>query len=467
MQYRAATILAALGMAAFTRPAAAAPAFSHIIVIFQENRTPDNLFGSNPTFEPGVDIATSGLALDGTMVPLTPVLLNSCYDLGHNHINFTEMYHKGHMDGAENINVTYSIPCAVGPHPQYRYVDNSTGTVQPYFDLAKQYGFDNRMFQTNQGPSFPAHQFIFGGTSAPTTTSLLFAAENMANGLAGAGCTSAPGQRVLVIDAAGKESDYAPVYPCFDRPTMATLLDGAGLSWRYYLNTQAAGSIWNAPAAIKDLCAAQKQNGILSCTGPDYVNNVPAAQGQVLTDIANCNLAKVSWVIPSTLDSDHAGETGNTGPAWVASIVNAVGTQPACPGNETYWNDTAIFITWDDWGGWYDHVPPFHVGGDAAHHWGDGYTYGFRVPLIVVSAYTPAGHVSNDTPHDFGSILRFVEDNFGLGRIGPGYYADAFAASLSGFFTQAAPRPFQPIAASPGAAYFLHHAASTTGPDND
>ena len=84
----------------------------------------------------------------------------------------------------------------------------------------------------------------------------------------------------------------------------------------------------------------------------------------------------------------------------MASIVNAIGNSP-------YWSNTAIFITWDDWGGWYDHVPP--------HSIINSYEYGFRVPLIVVSPYAKPGYVSHVT-HDFGSILKFIEQNFGLPR---------------------------------------------------
>jgi phospholipase C len=445
--------------------ALAAPSFSHVIVVFQENRTPDNIFGSNPTFEPGVDIATSGQNSLGKTIPLEAERINSCYDLGHSHQSFTLMYRGGKMDGADLNEVTFTGTCGVPPSPAFKFADNSTGDIQPYFDIAEQYGFANRMFQTNQGPSFPAHQFIFGGTSAPTTTSPLFAAENMVS-VGSAGCTADPGQRVALIDHAGSELIAAPVYPCFDRPTMATLLDNASLSWRYYLDTNLVGSIWNAPAAIKQICVSQKQGDVRNCTGSDYVDNVVPAQAQVLTDIGNCSLARVSWVIPDAADSDHAEATSTTGPAWVASIVNAVGTQATCPGGENYWKDTAIFITWDDWGGWYDHVPPYHLGGWSTRHWGDGYTYGFRVPLLVVSAYTPAGYVDND-PHDFGSILSFIEANFGLGRIGPGYYADAFATDLNAFFTLTSPRTFNVIPAKFNADYFLHRPPSIVGPDDD
>jgi phospholipase C len=451
-----------------------APAFKHVVIVFQENRTPDNLFGSNPSFEPGVDIATSGLNAQGQTVPLTAEPLDYCYDVGHSHGSFVAMYDGGKMDGDDKNSIGFSGSCNVPVNPQFTYVDNSTGTVQPYFDIATQYGFANRMFQTNQGPSFPAHQFIFGGTSAPTATSPLFASSNNANSPpAGAstgnvndvGCAAANGQRVFVVDPTGAESNFAPVYPCFNRATMADLLDKAGISWKYYLNTNNLGSIWNAPAAIAGICKAAPQDGTKICAGPEYVSNVISTQAQVLTDISNCNLPGVSWVIPNGADSDHANGNKGTGPAWVASIVNAVGNQPACASGEHYWGDTVIFITWDDWGGWYDHVPPFMADG-AGKNWGRGYTYGFRVPLLVVSAYTPAGIVSNAN-HDFGSILQFVESNFGLGKIGSGYYADFWANPITEFFGLSSARGFVTIPAKVDARYFLHVKRSAAAVDDD
>ena len=125
----------------------------------------------------------------------------------------------------------------------------------------------------------------------------------------------------------------------------------------------------------------------------------------ILTDIANSRLPAVSWVIPARVNSDHAGATADIGgPDWVASIVNAIG-------NSSYWSNTAILITWDDWGGWYDHVAPAVVSDGKS--WGSGYVYGFRVPLIVISPYAKAAYVSHVT-HDFGSILNFIEVTFGL-----------------------------------------------------
>ena len=169
----------------------------------------------------------------------------------------------------------------------------------------------------------------------------------------------------------------------------------------------------------------------------------------IFNDIANCQLANVNWVIPDGRWSDHAGKgiLGNLGlgPAYVASIINAIGSDKKCD-NGGCWNDTVILVTWDDWGGWFDHVPPFKVVNDGTS-WGSGYAYGFRVPLLVVSGWTPQGYVDGALPggrtpattHDFGSILSFVEQNFGLSFVtGIGRYADFFAPDnphpLAGFF---------------------------------
>jgi phospholipase C len=295
----------------------------------------------------------------------------------------------------------------------------------------------------------------------------LFASENMAL-KADAGCLGPPNQTVRVIDRRGSETSNPPIYPCFEHPTLTDVLNSAGISWKYY--TPTAGSIWTAPDAIKHMFVPEKQNGKLVCTGADWVNHVVIPQSTVLSDIQNCKLANVSWVIPNAPQSDHARSTDGSGPSWVASIVNAIGGNHACrKTGEVYWKDTAIFITWDDWGGWYDHVRPYRIG--QRNGWGAGYVYGFRVPLMVVSAYTPAGYVSNSN-HDFGSILKFIEKNFGprgapLGPIGPGTYADVYANDLARFFSLTSPRPFHPIAAKFDANHFLHSHETLAGPDND
>jgi phospholipase C len=472
--------IAMLALAALITPAAhaahAATIFKHIIIIYQENRTPDNLFGSNPTFEPGVDLRNYGINSQGQQISFTPVALNGCYDIKHRHSDFEAMLNYG----ADQENTSINKGCKLPANPEFKYVNNSSGVVQPYFDIATSYGFANYMYQTNQGPSFPSHQFIFGGTSTNSTESSLFAAENMKIRHA-AGCLGPAGQSVALIDGYGNEGDNQPIYPCLDHPTLSDLLDAAQITWRYY--APAPGSIWTAPDAIQHICQPAKVNGKLTCTGPAWTpktgNVVPNDPAQVLTDIKNCKLRAMSWVIPTAAESDHASINDAKGPDWVASIVNTVGTKAACSG-EVYWNDTAILILWDDWGGWYDHVPPFAVnvqqqGGQGK--WGDGYTYGFRVPFLMVTAYTPPNTVSSN-PYDFGSVLYFVEQNFGLGFIGPGdtiysNYADYQAYTegrgtiASDFVTLQSPRAFTPIKTKMSAQDFIDAPKSSLPPDND
>ena len=433
------------------------PLIQHIVVIFQENRTPDNLFQDPVLIKNGADIHNSGVNSQGQTIPLSPIDLGTTgsdpqnYDLSHAHSAFVSMYDGGKMDGADLIpcGPPANCPPNAHPNPQFMYVNPSD--VQPYFALAEQYTFGDRMFQTNQGPSFPAHQFIISGTSAPTATSNLFASENLSGASSFAGCIAEAGTTVELIDPSGTESSSQ--YPCYEHHTLTDLLDAKGISWRYY--APSAGSIWTGPDAIQHICQPQTQNGKLACTGSAW-SNVIIPQTQVLTDIASNQLASVSWVIPDGRASDHPRGNDGSGPSWVASIVNAIG-------NSSYWSNTAIIVAWDDWGGWYDHVPPPKVLVNCAQ-WGCGYVYGFRVPLIVVSPYAKAAHISH-TPHDFGSILRFIEENFGLPSLG---YADAYADDLSDCFNfNQTPLKFQAIPAAVSAEQFLNDRRPPTDPDDD
>jgi phospholipase C len=231
------------------------------------------------------------------------------------------------------------------------------------------------------------------------------------------------------------------------------LLGAQKVSWRYY--APSAGSIWTAPDAISHICVPQTVSGTLTCTGAEWSANVVIPQTQVLSDIANGQLAQVSWIIPDGKASDHAVSNDGSGPSWVASIVNAIG-------NSKYWANTAIIITWDDWGGWYDHVAPNVVNDGVS--WGSGYVYGFRVPLIVVSPYAKTAYISHVT-HDFGSVLKFIETTFQLSSLG---YADERADDLSDcFILTQTPTTFHTTAAALNAAFFLNDHRPPVDPDND
>ncbi|HLJ48993.1 MAG TPA: alkaline phosphatase family protein [Bryobacteraceae bacterium] len=448
--------------------------FQHVIVIVQENRTPDNLF-QGLCSSPGLCSTTPTASqyniqtkdwLDkssptGVTQPLTVALANK-YDLDHSHRAFMSMCDTNTppagscgMDGAAGIHCSGTCP----KQPQYRYVDNANGILNPYLALATQYGWANYMFQTNQGPSFPAHQFLFGGTSAPSLPddkAGVFASENMSGTSKTAGCTAPEGTTVQLIRPPGVEDATDKVYPCFEHQTMPDVMPST-FTWRYY--APSPGSIWTAPNAIQHICESSGMGG--QCQGQEWKNNVDLKPADVLTDIANCNLRSVSWVIPTGANSDHARGNDGGGPSWVAAIVNAVGNSTGCDGNMGYWKNTAILITWDDWGGWYDHEAPTIL----AQPQGD-YQYGFRVPLIAVSAYTPKGYINN-VRHDFGSILRFVEHNFGIPQ-GALTFADARATTnLVGFFDLTrTPRDFVPIPAPKTATFFLNDKRKATDPDD-
>ena len=455
--------------------AAQIPSFQHVVVIVQENRTPDNLFQGLCSAPFGSAAACSTTPnssqyniqthnwLDrhsstGVTQP-APVPLANKYDLSHAHSAFVNQCDKDPITGACKMDGSGDVACSGTclTKPQFRYVNNSAATVTPYLQLATQYGWANYMFQTNQGPSFPAHQFIFGGTSAPTAAddaAGVFASENMSGTSATAGCAAPAGTTVQLIDPTGENQK---VYPCFEHSTMADLLF-ADITWRYY--TPSAGSIWTAPNAIQHICQSTGPGG--QCVGSAWSANVDLKPADVLNDIAACKLRSISWVIPTGANSDHARSNDGGGPSWVSAIVNAIGNSGTCDNNNGYWQNTAIVITWDDWGGWYDHERPTIL----AQPEGD-YQYGFRVPLVFVSAYTPPGYINNER-HDFGSILRFLEHNFGI-REGALNFADSRASNdLTGFYDLSrTPRAFQTISAPKSASFFLHDKRKPTDPDDD
>ena len=429
---------------------------NHVVIIFQENRTPDNLFHDPVLITRGADIASTGLNSQNQTITLTPTPLVTEFDLSHSHKAFLAEWNGGLMNGADQVvvNCPPGNPNCAPPNPQFQYVQ--AADVQPYFTMAETYTFADRMFQTNQGPSFPAHQYIVSGTSAVTENSLFDVAENPTNTDSGlTGCIAPANTAVKIIDTTNPDTDSnetQTIYPCTDHPTLTDLLDAKSIDWKYY--APVVGSIWTAPNGIEHMCGPDvpPPNGT-NCVGAEWTNHVVIGKTNVLNDIAAGKLAPVSWVIPTSKASDHAAGTDGTGPSWVASIVNAIGTS-------AYWKDTAIILTWDDWGGWYDHVPP-----PSIHN---SYEYGLRVPLIVISPYAKAAHISH-VKHDFGSVLKFIETTFGLPEIDPAVgYADARADDLSDCFDlNQTPLPFKVIPAPFKAQYFLNDKSAPEGPDND
>jgi len=350
---------------------------THIVIIMQENRSFDNLFNGFP----GADTALTGRRY-GQRIPLQPLPLGAHLDLEHSHRAWWRDWDYGKLDGFGE--------------KAYAYVPESD--VEPYWRLAFQYTLGDRMFQSNTGPSFVAHQYMIAGQSGK--------ADENPNSRTW-GCDAAADTRVALIGPNG--TDLPGVYPCFDYRTMADLLDAKHISWRYYAPGSTDGFfILSAFQAIRHIRF-----------GRDWVGKVISPETEVLNDIGRGKLAQVTWIVPSWAHSDHPG-SGDEGPDWVASIVNAIGA------NDQLWKSTAIFISWDDWGGWYDHVNPPQL---------DEMGLGFRVPVLVVSPYARHGYVSHKT-HEASGFLTFIEHNFGLPNLGT---RDALAAGFTDCFDYTQP----------------------------
>ncbi|MGA8532957.1 MAG: alkaline phosphatase family protein, partial [Candidatus Tumulicola sp.] len=356
---------------------------THVVIIVQENRSFDNLFQGYP----GADTQSYGYTSTGQKVTLAPIGLDIPWDVDHSSRGFFAAC-DGHgnlpgtnckMDGfdKETVSCGHGWPPCPNQTPQYAYVP--PGDVKPYLTMAKRYVLADKMFTSNfDGSSFISHQYLIAGQASSTVDFPLTTW----------GCDGGVKDTIVTITQQRAYGNSIPA--CFDNNTLGDELDAAGISWKYYTaSIEGDGDIWNAYQAIKHIRY-----------GPDWKTHVIDPQTKFFNDVRQGKLPAVSWVTPTCENSDHAGCNTGHGPSWVASLVNAVG-------KSKYWDSTAIFVMWDDYGGWYDHVAPALVDYDGL---------GIRVPLLVISAYAKQNYVSH-VHYEHGSILRFVEDQFGLARL--------------------------------------------------
>jgi phospholipase C len=403
----------------------------HIIIIVQENRSFDTMFQGFPK----ADTVSQGTMSTGEVVPLVPINYDT-EDIYHDWAGAIDGWDGGKMDGFDK-NVM-SLGGFAGKNP---YVYLQRPLVKPYWDMASQYVLDDRMFPSMFGGSFTAHLDLIAATADLTSQ---LSEVNFPTKLPW-GCDAVTGVVTSELTPDRVVHANAGPFPCFTQfSTMADTLDAKHVSWKYYTPAVSGGvgdGLWTEFDSIKKVRY-----------GPDW-KNVVSPPATILTDAAAGNLANVSWVMPDYFDSDHPGSKSDTGPSWVAAVVNAVG-------HSKDWNDCAIVVLWDDWGGFYDHVPPPQL---------DWKGLGIRVPGIVISPYAKHGYVDHTT-YEFGSVLKLVESAFDLGVVGdPTFgYTDTRAASMSSAFNFAQkPRPFRTIPAKYPASHFLQEKPSMRAPDDD
>lgn len=418
----------------------------HIVFIVQENRTFDNIFGGPNPF-PGADAASTGLtpggpiALDQIEMQCTDFFPWNCGDQDPNN------FHQNFINACDP---TSGPPFTVGAQPApcrmdgfaaggqnqslvYSYVDYAE--TKPYWDIAKAYALGDRFFMSHNSESYVAHQYIFSGQSNNVVDEPQFTfTPNAATAfLYPWGCDSPPGTTTYTLGSSGQETPAAngPL-PCFSYKSLADLAQAANVGWRVYSYKMCQ----NINAL--DVNQSIRYGGLWpkydmqNCPSWDDVTteHFRTPEGSIVTDVQNGNLPAVSWVLPGPVTSDHPGVPGGyCGPWWVATLVDAIG-------KTKYWDSTAIFVFWDDWGGFYDHVAPYAVRDQAGP--------GFRVPFMVVSPYAKRGYVSH-APGEFGTLLKFAEDTFNLGSL---HTTDEspYVGNMDDYFDFNNPQPFTKIA---------------------
>jgi phospholipase C len=401
----------------------------HVVIIVQENRSFDNLFQGFP----GADTQSYGYTSKGVKVRLGPVGLEAPWDVDHSAAGFYAACDgKGStpgtnckMDGFDREWEGCKQACP--SHPQYSYVPHTE--TQPYFEMGKQYVVADRMFASDfDASSFVSHQYIIAGAAASTVD---YPRTSW-------GCGGGPPDKIGTVTLNPPRQSGPQIQACFDYQTLGDELDTAGLSWAFYTATLFGdGNIWSAYQAVKHIRY-----------GNDWSKDIITPQSKFLTDVGS-NLRAMTWITPTCENSDHASCGSNTGPAWVTSLVNAIG-------KSKYWKSTAIFVMWDDYGGWYDHVAPPYVDYDGL---------GMRLPLIIISPYAKQGYVSH-VPYEHGSILRFVEDQFALPRMSASDTRATSPAADCFDFSQP-PRPFKMIHAAVNQTFFLHRPPDRRIPDDE
>jgi phospholipase C len=403
---------------------------AHVVYIVQENRSFNDLFEGYP----GAYTVSKGKDSQGKTIALQPVGLRRKYEIDH---SSTAMFAacdgtgklpgtKCRMDGFDLERFSDGPPGI--KHPQYVYVPHDDS--KPYFDMAHQWVLADRMFASQLDESFTAHQYVIAA-QAKSSVDLPYGPW---------GCAPGPSDFIHTLTAGRTYGN--PEIPCFDYQTLGDELDDAHLSWRFYSSKDGApssgsGSVWSAYQAVKHIYE-----------GPDWAK-VITPQKRFLTDVPAGKLANFTWITPICANSDHPNCGGGHGPSWVAALVNAVG-------RSKFWNSTVIFVQWDDWGGFYDPVPPPYRDYDGL---------GFRVPFLVISPYAKRNYVSH-VQYETASVLRFAEDLFNLDRLAAADRRAQSPAADCFDFTQK-PRPFVPIRAATEQSFFLHQGNDARAPDEE
>ena len=381
--------LATPAFAAEGSPSAKTP-IEHFVFLFQENHSFDNYFGTRP----GVD----GIP-DGVCMPRAPGVTDGCVkpywlgdagitDLDHTTRAHDAQYNNGRMDGFVWASESQGRD---GSQAMGYYDDRD---LPYYWNVADEYVIFDRFFSSSKSGSVRNHMYAVTGD---------------------------PG-------AKGR-SEQIPAEGWGDLPTIFDRLEAADISWKVYVENYDPTITWRTRADEKDVDRGAQVIWVPLLAYARYVDD-PELSSHIVDmdeyyiDAASGNLPAVSYLAPSG-NSEHPPGSIRAGQRLVRGLIGQLMRSPV-------WDSSAFLWTYDDWGGWYDHVPPPEV---------DEFGYGFRVPALMVSSWARRGYVDHTTL-DFTSILKFIEENWSLEPLAE---RDRKASSFMGAFDFDQPAPREPV----------------------
>jgi phospholipase C len=373
----------------------------HVVIVMQENRSFDSYFGTYP----GADGIPAGVCLPD---PTTHVCQRPYHDHAdrnfggpHERIDALHDVAGGRMDGfirqarrglrrgcwAHPDNPVCSLgaltPDVMGYH-DWREIPN-------YWEYARHFALQDHMFEQVSAPSLPAHLYMVSEWSA-----------RCRRRLGPMGCVNAPENPLAPPHERQNPTNERPDYEWTD---LTYLLHRYHVSWRYYVFAGSQPDCESGGMICPNFPQRARTPGIwnplpwFATVHHDHQLGDIRGISHFFRAARRGKLPAVSWLVPNNHVSEHPPGLVSNGQAYVTRVVNAVMRSPD-------WNSTAIFLAWDDWGGFYDHVAPPQV---------DGNGFGLRVPSIVISPYARAGYIDHQTA-SLDAYVKFIEDDFLHGR---------------------------------------------------
>jgi phospholipase C len=357
----------------------------HIVFIVKENRSFDEYFGTYP----GANGATTGKLSTGQIITLGHTPDPPAHDMGH---EWTDSHSD--VDGGRMDRFDLELTCSENGDLQCM-TQLYQSDIPNYWAYAQNYALADATFSGVESGTYPAHLELVSG-STQTVIDNPHGLEKVQWG-----CDAITGTNVPIIQS---NNVVSSLFPCFSAKTLGELADDAGVSWKAYTSiTGESGYVYNPYRSFSTIF-----------DGTDWTTKV-VSESTFIPDALAGNLPALSWVTAPSVDTDHPRDSACVGENWTVQQINAI-----MQGPQEQWNNTVIFLTWDDFGGFYDHVaPPFR----------DQFGLGIRVPMLIISPWTIQGVYH--TQVEFAGVLRFMEETFGLPNL---HAADTIANDFQDAF---------------------------------